>query len=344
MKMKAKMKSLEITNATLATAQAIAKAANIQESTQRLHANNNLRISILEKSINKQEQKSNEIINLNKIKAPTKKHKKSKKLERKPFFRVDGLSRPYNTEIQTHIKSAPKEKPSGSHNRRNGRTRTRENTLTTTASPQKTKAKPTQTRNAEQLIHPLKENGALARQNRKSDRNSRPCTKHATTTTANVPTTSTPASTTFTLSFPILYTPQWNESPLQPTDLPEPADLPELRSIPTTCFCSKPFQLSTANTTQKYNEQPILKPTSSSKKLITKSKSRRIIQRRKKRYNKTNILKQKLENQNSIIIKRTKNQCLANFGLVANPYLNLRQNFNKAIKKPLQHNPSNHIT
>jgi hypothetical protein len=47
MKMKAKMKSLGITNATLVTAQAIAKAANIQESTQRLHANNNLRISIL---------------------------------------------------------------------------------------------------------------------------------------------------------------------------------------------------------------------------------------------------------------------------------------------------------
>jgi hypothetical protein len=66
--MKTKMKSLEITNATLATAQAITKAANIQESTQRLHANNNLRISILEKSFNKQEQKSNEIINLIKSK------------------------------------------------------------------------------------------------------------------------------------------------------------------------------------------------------------------------------------------------------------------------------------
>jgi len=78
MKMKAKMKSLEITNATLATAQAIAKAANIQESTQRLHANNNLRISILEKSINKQEQKSNEIINIIKSKHQIKNIKNQK--------------------------------------------------------------------------------------------------------------------------------------------------------------------------------------------------------------------------------------------------------------------------
>jgi hypothetical protein len=42
MKMKAKMKSLEITSATLATAQAISRATNALESDQVLNTNNNL--------------------------------------------------------------------------------------------------------------------------------------------------------------------------------------------------------------------------------------------------------------------------------------------------------------
>jgi hypothetical protein len=53
------MKSLEITNATLATAQAIAKTTDTIEYNQTLSANANLRISNLEKSL----QKSNTIIN-----------------------------------------------------------------------------------------------------------------------------------------------------------------------------------------------------------------------------------------------------------------------------------------
>jgi hypothetical protein len=62
-KLKARMQSLEITKATTATAQAIAKATNNLESNQKLTANTNLRISNLEKSIARQEEKANEIIN-----------------------------------------------------------------------------------------------------------------------------------------------------------------------------------------------------------------------------------------------------------------------------------------
>jgi hypothetical protein len=62
-KLKSKMKSMEIVKATLATAQALEKATeniNLQRSTS-LEAN--IRISNLEKNARKQEQKSNEIIN-----------------------------------------------------------------------------------------------------------------------------------------------------------------------------------------------------------------------------------------------------------------------------------------
>jgi len=62
-KLKAKMQSLEITKATAATAQAIAKATSNLESNQKLTANTNLRISNLEKSMARQEEKANEIIN-----------------------------------------------------------------------------------------------------------------------------------------------------------------------------------------------------------------------------------------------------------------------------------------
>jgi len=62
-KLKARMQSLEITKATTATAQAIAKATNNLESNQKLTANTNLRISNHEKSMARQEEKANEIIN-----------------------------------------------------------------------------------------------------------------------------------------------------------------------------------------------------------------------------------------------------------------------------------------
>jgi tellurite resistance protein len=62
-KLKARMQSLETTKATMATAQAIAKATNNLESNQKLTANTNLRISNLEKSMARQEEKANEIIN-----------------------------------------------------------------------------------------------------------------------------------------------------------------------------------------------------------------------------------------------------------------------------------------
>jgi hypothetical protein len=62
-KLQAKMKSMEVLNATTATAQAIAKATDSINYNQILNANANLRIANLEKSLHKQEQKSNTIIN-----------------------------------------------------------------------------------------------------------------------------------------------------------------------------------------------------------------------------------------------------------------------------------------
>jgi hypothetical protein len=61
--LKTKMKSKEITSARAATAQAFAKATNTIHYNQALSAIANLRISNLERSMHKQEQKSNEIIN-----------------------------------------------------------------------------------------------------------------------------------------------------------------------------------------------------------------------------------------------------------------------------------------
>jgi hypothetical protein len=63
LKFKTKMKSLEITNASTATAQAIAKATNALEHNEALSVNANLRISNLEKWKLKQEQQTNELSN-----------------------------------------------------------------------------------------------------------------------------------------------------------------------------------------------------------------------------------------------------------------------------------------
>jgi hypothetical protein len=68
-KLKAKMKSMEILNATTSTAQAIAKATDSIDYNKILSANANLRIANLEKSFQKQEQKSNTIINQLKAKS-----------------------------------------------------------------------------------------------------------------------------------------------------------------------------------------------------------------------------------------------------------------------------------
>jgi len=57
------MKSLEITNASTATAQAIAKATNALEHNEALSVNANLRISNLEKWKLKQEQQTNKLSN-----------------------------------------------------------------------------------------------------------------------------------------------------------------------------------------------------------------------------------------------------------------------------------------
>jgi redox-regulated HSP33 family molecular chaperone len=68
LKLKSKMKAMEIMNATMATAQALEKAtenASIQKATS---LETNLRIANLEKSARKQEQTSNEIINQMKAK------------------------------------------------------------------------------------------------------------------------------------------------------------------------------------------------------------------------------------------------------------------------------------
>jgi hypothetical protein len=55
--------SVDLTKATEATSQAIAKATRNLESSLKLSAHTNLRISNLEKSFTRQEEKSNEIIN-----------------------------------------------------------------------------------------------------------------------------------------------------------------------------------------------------------------------------------------------------------------------------------------
>jgi hypothetical protein len=62
-KFKAKMKSLEIINASTATAQAIAKATNALEHNETINVNTSLRISNLEKWKLKQEQQTNELSN-----------------------------------------------------------------------------------------------------------------------------------------------------------------------------------------------------------------------------------------------------------------------------------------
>jgi hypothetical protein len=62
-KLNTKMKSFKVTSATTATALAIAKATDTIDHNQTLSANANLRISNLEKFVQKQEQKSNTIIN-----------------------------------------------------------------------------------------------------------------------------------------------------------------------------------------------------------------------------------------------------------------------------------------
>jgi hypothetical protein len=71
-KLNTKMKSFEVINATTATALAIAKATDTIDYNQTLSANANLRISNLEKFVQKQEQKSNTIINQIKSKNPQK--------------------------------------------------------------------------------------------------------------------------------------------------------------------------------------------------------------------------------------------------------------------------------
>jgi len=68
-KFKAKMKSLDIINASTATAQAIAKATNTLEHNEAININTSLRISNLEKWKLKQEQQTNELSN--RIKAQT---------------------------------------------------------------------------------------------------------------------------------------------------------------------------------------------------------------------------------------------------------------------------------
>ena len=79
LKMKAKMKSLEVANASLSTAQAIAKASSALELNQIQNTNSNLRLAILEKSLQKQEQKSNEIINELKARQQQKSNSKNSK-------------------------------------------------------------------------------------------------------------------------------------------------------------------------------------------------------------------------------------------------------------------------
>jgi hypothetical protein len=78
LKMKAKMKSLEVANASLSTAQAIAKASSALELNQIQNTNNNLRLAIL-KSLQKQEQKSNEIVNELKARQQQKRNSKNSK-------------------------------------------------------------------------------------------------------------------------------------------------------------------------------------------------------------------------------------------------------------------------
>jgi len=68
LKLKSKMKAMEIMNATMATAQALEKATEIANIQKTASLETNLRITNLEKSAKKQEQKSNEIINQMKAK------------------------------------------------------------------------------------------------------------------------------------------------------------------------------------------------------------------------------------------------------------------------------------
>jgi len=79
LKFKTKMKSLELMDASTATAQAIAKATNSLEHTEALSVNANLRISNLEKWKLKQEQQTNELSNRLKPQALQKNTQKNSK-------------------------------------------------------------------------------------------------------------------------------------------------------------------------------------------------------------------------------------------------------------------------
>jgi hypothetical protein len=96
------MQSLETIHATSATAFAIAKATEHEALANSQKLSSNLRISNLEKITKKQEQKTNELLKEKKLNARKKKH------ERKPPYRVCGLSRdldPKQEQNQNETKS-----------------------------------------------------------------------------------------------------------------------------------------------------------------------------------------------------------------------------------------------
>jgi len=262
----------------------------------------------------------------------------TQKLERKPLHRVFGLSGPYDSDYKTKSKGKPEKEHGRPYTRRNHGTRTRLQTTEFTTSSEKTETKPTQTWFTIQSPYHFQKNGTLERQGytttpgalpkkRKIFHTNEPTptyVKKPATATTFIPSTPTPFSTSFPI--PILCTPQYIECAQQPSNVPKfkfpTTTRPNVESLQPT---KKPSKGSG-------DEKPFPSTTTPSKILKKNSKSRRITQRRRKRYNKTNNLIRTLEAKNSIKIKRTEKLCHKNFGFSASTKLTKQQNFNKHIK------------
>ncbi len=107
---------------------------------------------------------------------------------------------------------------------------------------------------------------------------------------------------------------------------------PQPGSIQRTNTYLKSLQPLDSGTGQRSISQPFLSSPQQSKALKRKKKSRKITQRRKKRYSKAKVLESTKTKYLQARIQRTEQRCLTDFGFFANPNLSLQKNFDNALK------------
>jgi len=341
LKFKTKMKSLEITNASTATAQAIAKATNALEHNKALSVNANLRISNLEKWKLKQEQQTNELSNRLKQQALQKNIQKNLKgshqkqsvtspekvtpstiLKRNNLKRnVVDLTLENSQEQDTNpiMFSPPQHLLKKTHKKH------RKNLgLKSQQTPTKKSVQWKDSGDTSSMVHKTQVEMTLK--------------QHTTTPLLNL-------CSTWTNPIPTPITTQWDNPSLQSPSLlkskyPQfPKCLVEsTKLLQHAKECPESFQWE-SYTKQHPSHQPFFG--SSQQPKILKSKktnktSRRLAQRRNKR--------RALKNRNPSMIKYTQpllryteNRRLINFGFIADPNSSLQKNFNIAIQKAPSH-------